>query len=81
MFKKLHDDHPAVVAEDYRNVSAEDWARFRIETTWREVARLLAAVELGTEYGLRLQSILENTLSQIEDLAMDADEGEAEAGE
>ena len=81
MFKKLHDDHPAVGAEDYRSVSAEDWARFRIETTRREVARLLAAVELGTEYGLRLQSILENTLSQIEDLARDADKGEAEAGE
>lgn len=72
MFKKLHDERRSLCASDYTTVSAEDWARYRIETARREIARLLASVEPGTEYGARLSSILENALDQIEALAEDA---------
>lgn len=66
------DDGRFLSLEDYREVSAEDWARYRIEMSRRTIAKLLAQVELGTEYGSRLADILVNSLNEIEALAEDA---------
>ena len=66
------DDGRFLSLEEYREVSAEDWARYRIEMSIRTIAKLLAQVELGTEYGSRLADILVNALNDIEALAEDA---------
>lgn len=66
------DDGRFLSLEEYREVSAEDWARYRIEMSRRTIAKLLAQVELGTEYGSRLADILVNALNDIEALAEDA---------
>lgn len=66
------DDGRFLSLEEYREVSAEDWARYRIEMSRRTIAKLLAQVELGTEYGSRLADILVNALNEIEALAEDA---------
>lgn len=66
------DDGRFLNLEEYREVSAEDWARYRIEMSRRTIAKLLAQVELGTEYSSRLADILVNALNEIEALAEDA---------
>jgi len=66
------DDGRFLNLEEYREVSAEDWVRYRIEMSRRTIAKLSAQVELGTEYGSRLADILVNALNEIEALAEDA---------
>ena len=66
------DDGSRLSTEEYREITAEDWARYRIEMSRRTIAKLLAQVEIGTEYGSRLADILVNTLNEIEALAEDA---------
>lgn len=57
-------------------MTAEDFARYRVEMTRRELHKLMAAVELGTDVGCRLSAILENAINEVEMLAEDAKEAE-----
>ena len=79
MFKRISnsvsDDGRYLDASDYQQVTAEDWAMYRIEMTRRTLMELNAKVELGTEYGRRLSEILERAIDEIEELAEEAHEG------
>lgn len=55
-----------------RDMTAEEYAKYRVEMTRRELMKLLAKVELGTEVGFRLQQILEDAIDKVEALAEDA---------
>lgn len=44
-------------------------AKYRVEMTRRELHRLLAKVELGTDIGYELSRILEDAISRVEVLA------------
>lgn len=64
--------------KNLRNMTAEEYAKYRVEMTRRELMKLLAKVELGTEIGLRLQNILEDAVNKVEALAEDAENNEEE---
>lgn len=50
-------------------MTAQEYARYRVEMTRRELMALLAMVEVGTETGRKLQEILERAVDEIEALA------------
>jgi len=76
MFKRISnsvsDDGRYLDVSDYQQVTAEDWAMYRIEMTRRTLMELNAKVELGSEYGRRLSEILERAINEVEELAEDA---------
>lgn len=59
---------------DMKEMTAKEYALFRIEMTRRELMKLLAKVELGTDIGCQLGEILENAVNAVEALAEDANE-------
>ena len=50
-------------------MTAQEYAKHRVEMTRRELMALLAMVEVGTETGRKLQEILERAIDEVEALA------------
>ena len=68
----LNEKESRLRTSDYQQITAEDWALYRIEMTRRTLMELNAKVELGTEYGRRLSQILDRAIDEIEELAEEA---------
>ena len=60
--------------KNVEEMSALEFARFRVEMTRRELHKLLAAVECGTEMGRELCDILVKAICEVEELAATEDE-------
>lgn len=56
-----------------RDMTSEEYAKYRVEMTRRALMRLLSKLETGTEIGCRLYNILEDAVNKVEDLAEDAE--------
>ena len=52
----------------------EEYILIRIEESKREIMRLLASVEHGSDYAYQLDSILENAVDELEALYEEAHE-------
>ena len=58
-----------------RELSALDYAKYRVEMTRRGLHELLAKVELGTDIGYELCEILTDAIYRVECLAEECEEG------